>query len=132
VADQLIFHAKISRPQAHSDDPSWSRWAKASTDCTRWPGGVGRLDRRSGHRAGSTRATHSLTPCALRASNWSSLEGGVNQLDRPVALTTEAIARIGNERLGRAGMSVDLSNIPIHDQNLVFARMWHLHAERAD
>jgi hypothetical protein len=47
-------------------------------------------------------------------------------------LTTEAIAQIGNERLGRAGVSVDLSNIPTHDQNLVLARMWHLHAERAD
>ncbi|WP_433511900.1 hypothetical protein ACQP2T_50305 [Nonomuraea sp. CA-143628] len=40
--------------------------------------------------------------------------------------------RIGDERLGRAGMSIDLSNIPAHDQNLVLARMWHPHAERAD
>ncbi|MGI5286716.1 hypothetical protein ACQEVF_25720 [Nonomuraea polychroma] len=57
---------------------------------------------------------------------------GVSRLDRPVALTTKAIAQIGNERLARAGMSVGLSNIHAHDQNLVLARMWHPHAERAD
>ncbi|GGT44968.1 hypothetical protein ACFFV7_39665 [Nonomuraea spiralis] len=57
--------------------------------------------------------------------------GGVGRFGRPVALTTEAIAQIGDERFGRAGMSVDLLNIPAHDQNLVLARMWHLHAERA-
>jgi hypothetical protein len=30
------------------------------------------------------------------------------------------------------GMSVDLSNIPTDDQNLVLVRLWHLHAGRAD
>jgi SAM-dependent methyltransferase len=56
----------------------------------------------------------------------------IETVDYTVALTTDAIAQIGNDRLGEVGMSVDLANIPTDDQGRVLARMWHLHADRAD
>jgi SAM-dependent methyltransferase len=56
----------------------------------------------------------------------------IEPVDYTVALTTDAIARIGAERLSQVGMSVDLANIPTDDQGRVLARMWHLHADRGD